>query len=454
MPASSLTEGAPTDGDLLAERTLRGGRYRASSTSAGAAPAGAVSQTASSGGPDKSVHHHYERLPRDGPKGGAPDRRAMSPTACPGPDPGTPARPLAGEHRRGRPRPERGGRGSNIAAAGASTSAAYRTTRTGVRRAPDTPSCFTRVKGRERRCKPRLGCERGKENCVPTHAANATRPLSSPRKRGPSNHRRCRRRALTLPLACLLYLTERALRRCGSFGTGIGYWVPASAGMTGGELAAAREATNWGRPKAGPRGREMTVGAFAAQIVATAAPYSGRLNALAAPLDLRAAEAAFDVVVDHPHRLHEGVDRGRADEAPAALLQVLRERDRFRRRAHCPRVARSNRSGRAFGSGSKRQKGGERAGLVDRSSARRALLMVETILPRWRMMPASPSEPLDVLVVEARPPCRNRSRRRRGGNSRVCGGWSARRGPTENPRGRSSRRGGHRRRPAGPIRAS
>ena len=89
MPASSLTEGAPTGGDLLAERTLRSGRYRASPTSAGAAPAGAVSQTASSGGPDKSAHRHYERLPRDGLKGGAPGRRAMSPTA--------PARPLAGE---------------------------------------------------------------------------------------------------------------------------------------------------------------------------------------------------------------------------------------------------------------------------------------------------------------------------------------------------------------------
>jgi hypothetical protein len=33
------------------------------------------------------------------------------------------------------------------------------------------------------------------------------------------------------------------------------------------------------------------------------------------------------MVVDQPHRLHEGVDRGRADELPAALLQVLRQRD-------------------------------------------------------------------------------------------------------------------------------
>ncbi|EWS55927.1 PAP2 superfamily protein [Methylibium sp. T29] len=36
--------------------------------------------------------------------------------------------------------------------------------------------------------------------------------------------------------------------------------------------------------------------------------------------------AAVEVVVDQPHRLHERVDRGRADEAPAAPLQVLAHR--------------------------------------------------------------------------------------------------------------------------------
>ena len=47
----------------------------------------------------------------------------------------------------------------------------------------------------------------------------------------------------------------------------------------------------------------------------------------------RAHVAAFEVVVDQAHRLHERVDRGRADEAPAALLQVLRHRHRFGRAA-------------------------------------------------------------------------------------------------------------------------
>jgi hypothetical protein len=36
------------------------------------------------------------------------------------------------------------------------------------------------------------------------------------------------------------------------------------------------------------------------------------------------------MVVHETHRLHERVDRGRADEAPAATLQVLRERLRLR----------------------------------------------------------------------------------------------------------------------------
>ena len=43
--------------------------------------------------------------------------------------------------------------------------------------------------------------------------------------------------------------------------------------------------------------------------------------------ELPGAFAAFDVVVDEAHRLHERIHRGRADETPAAALQVLRHRD-------------------------------------------------------------------------------------------------------------------------------
>ena len=66
-----------------------------------------------------------------------------------------------------------------------------------------------------------------------------------------------------------------------------------------------------------------------------AAPLSWRLRSLeflACALDLRPDHAVLDVVVDQPHRLHEGIDRGRPDELPALLLELLRQRDGFRRR--------------------------------------------------------------------------------------------------------------------------
>src|SRR5512138_2763631 len=55
------------------------------------------------------------------------------------------------------------------------------------------------------------------------------------------------------------------------------------------------------------------------------------LELLARPLCSGADDAALGVVVDEAHGLHEGVGRGGADEAPALLLQVLRQRDRGRR---------------------------------------------------------------------------------------------------------------------------
>lgn len=41
---------------------------------------------------------------------------------------------------------------------------------------------------------------------------------------------------------------------------------------------------------------------------------------------LRVAEAADQMVVDHPHRLHVGVDDCAADELKAALFEVLAQR--------------------------------------------------------------------------------------------------------------------------------
>src|SRR3972149_2163610 len=48
-------------------------------------------------------------------------------------------------------------------------------------------------------------------------------------------------------------------------------------------------------------------------------------------LNLRVSEAVHAVVVDHPHRLHEGIADGRADEAELATQEVLAHRLGFRR---------------------------------------------------------------------------------------------------------------------------
>ena len=103
---------------------------------------------------------------------------------------------------------------------------------------------------------------------------------------------------------------------------------------------------------------------------------------------------AVEVVVDQPHGLHEGVDGRGTDERPAALPQVLAAggptpavvcmaaqhvpgeppRPILRRRRPAPEV------------------GGQRAGLLASGRGRSvALLIVDSILPRCRTMPASPA---------------------------------------------------------------
>lgn len=49
-------------------------------------------------------------------------------------------------------------------------------------------------------------------------------------------------------------------------------------------------------------------------------------------LDLGPAEAAFQMIVDETHRLHESINCGRADKGPAAFLQILRNDHGCRRR--------------------------------------------------------------------------------------------------------------------------
>ena len=99
------------------------------------------------------------------------------------------------------------------------------------------------------------------------------------------------------------------------------------------------------------------------------------------------------MIVDDAHALHEGVDRRRADEAPAAFLQILRQRGRLRPSWAWPATS-PNRAVSAASSGparSARQRRRATPPPSASSTARRALLIVDSILPRWRTMPASPS---------------------------------------------------------------
>jgi hypothetical protein len=45
--------------------------------------------------------------------------------------------------------------------------------------------------------------------------------------------------------------------------------------------------------------------------------------------------ASLDVIVDQPHRLHQGIQSGRAHEAEAKLLERLAQRERFSRLRKC-----------------------------------------------------------------------------------------------------------------------
>ena len=153
------------------------------------------------------------------------------------------------------------------------------------------------------------------------------------------------------------------------------------------------------------------------------------------PLRLRygADGAALEVVVDQAHGLHEGVDGGRADEAPAAALQFLAERGQFRRLAQGAQRRVVERRGRVRRRLEAPEPGGQRARPRRRSSqARRALFSVDSILPRWRTMPASCSS-RSTSASPQRASTRSRTRRRRRGNSRACAGWSASSGPDWKP---------------------
>ncbi len=61
---------------------------------------------------------------------------------------------------------------------------------------------------------------------------------------------------------------------------------------------------------------------------------SGPSKTGAESFDVGAHVAAFEVIVDQTHCLHERIAGGRSHKRPPPRFQILRQRDRLRRRAH------------------------------------------------------------------------------------------------------------------------
>ncbi len=132
---------------------------------------------------------------------------------------------------------------------------------------------------------------------------------------------------------------------------------------------------------------------------------------------LAADVAADDVVVDHPHGLHEGVHRGGTDEAEAAPLQLLGQRHRLRAW-----------SARVTGGVSCRLERPDEGGQAcptrrSRRGRRRALAMAASILPRWRTIDGSPSSRAHVLLTHRRHLLRVEPVEHPAGSRRACAGW-------------------------------
>ena len=154
--------------------------------------------------------------------------------------------------------------------------------------------------------------------------------------------------------------------------------------------------------------------------------------------------AAGVMVVDHAHGLHEGIDRGRPHELPAQLLERLGKG--LRLLGH-RRAAIGRRLARRFVAPQECRQEPSRSII---SSARPALLITASILPRWRTMPASASSTW-ISFHRSGPRAPDRNRKSRGERPRACSGWSASSGPTGNPPGSAVRTGRGRRPRDGPI---
>ena len=161
------------------------------------------------------------------------------------------------------------------------------------------------------------------------------------------------------------------------------------------------------------------------------------------PLHLCANETGREMVVDDPARLHGGVHRGRADEAEAGTFELLRERGRLGRgRSHLLEALRCR---------APPLRPVAPHELVERRPDFAQRKCPARVRDRRLDLAAMPDDagvlqqPRDVPRRRISPRPRDRTRRRRSGSSRACGGSSATRAPTGSLRGKTVRAGRARR---------
>ena len=152
--------------------------------------------------------------------------------------------------------------------------------------------------------------------------------------------------------------------------------------------------------RAGTRPRLALAGARPSSVIDPTVAAARTRAARARP---RADRAAVEVVVHDPDRLHERVHRGRADEGEAALRRSFDSATDAGVVAIAAERAHVIRRGRAAGAGSKPHTyAASEPCSSTSSSARRAFAIADSILPRWRTMPASPRRRADVARPEPR----------------------------------------------------
>ena len=148
----------------------------------------------------------------------------------------------------------------------------------------------------------------------------------------------------------------------------------------------------------------------------------------------RRDDAAVEVVVDEPGRLHERVHGRRPDEAEAAPLEILRERARLRRQGRHLGAAREP-----------RRPGWRRVAPEELGETAGQLESRHRVADRRLDLAAVADDPGVARATarhrprRSRPHARSRTRRRPSGSPRACAGSSATRARPGTPRARAAR---------------